>query len=110
MAILRSAGGNSLTLRLPILISPPLTVSRPAIMRSRVDFPQPDGPTKTTNSPSSTERLISRRISVAPKDFAIPCRDTSAIAVNSWSKALLHGAGRQAAHEIAREEKIENEN
>jgi hypothetical protein len=27
-------------------------VSRPATMRSRVDLPQPDGPTMTMNSPS----------------------------------------------------------
>ena len=33
----------------------PLIVSRPAIIRSSVDFPQPDGPTKMTNSPSATE-------------------------------------------------------
>ena len=30
--------------------------SRPAISRSSVDLPQPDGPTKTTNSPSSMSR------------------------------------------------------
>src|SRR4051812_38647024 len=108
MAILRSAGGSSFTRLLSILISPPLTVSSPAMMRSNVDFPQPDGPTKTTNSPSSTERSMSRRISVAPKDLATLCRDTSAIAVNSNHEPSLHRAGRQAAHEIAREEKIED--
>jgi hypothetical protein len=27
--------------------------SSPAIMRSRVDLPQPDGPSSTTNSPSA---------------------------------------------------------
>src|SRR5215207_6472437 len=95
MAILRSAGGSSFTRRLPIRISPPLTVSRPAM---------------TTNSPSSTDRLMSRRISVAPKDLATPWRETSAIAVNSWKKLSFHGAGGQAAHEIAGEEKVKDEN
>ena len=33
--------------------------SRPTIMRSRVDFPHPDGPTRMTNSPSATSRLTS---------------------------------------------------
>ena len=33
--------------------------SRPAIIRSVVDFPQPDGPTKTINSLSSISRLKS---------------------------------------------------
>src|SRR5690606_7523731 len=32
---------------------PPLISSRPAIMRSKVDLPQPDGPRNTMNSPVS---------------------------------------------------------
>jgi len=36
----------------PMLIWPALISSRPAIIRSSVDLPQPDGPTSTTNSPS----------------------------------------------------------
>ena len=39
--------------------SPPVISSRPAIIRSAVVLPQPDGPTKTTNSPSSTSRSSS---------------------------------------------------
>src|SRR6516162_9453881 len=35
--------------------------SIPARMFSRVDFPQPDGPTMLTNSPGSTVRLIESR-------------------------------------------------
>ena len=38
-------------------------------MRKSVDFPQPEGPTKTTNSPSSISRLILGMILVAPKDL-----------------------------------------
>ena len=53
MAISRSIGSIWLTTRSPILISPPLTVSRPATMRRSVDLPQPEGPTKTRNSPSA---------------------------------------------------------
>ena len=34
-------------------------VSRPATMRRAVDFPQPDGPTSTMNSPSAMSRLRS---------------------------------------------------
>ena len=30
---------------------PSVMVSRPAIMRSRVDFPQPEGPSSTVNEP-----------------------------------------------------------
>ena len=38
---------------------PEVIVSRPAIIRSAVVFPQPDGPTNTTNSPSTTARSSS---------------------------------------------------
>ena len=53
MAISRSGGARSVTSRSPMVIVPSVTSSKPAIIRSMVDFPQPDGPTSTMNSPSS---------------------------------------------------------
>ncbi len=53
MAMSRSLGGTSLTTRSPIRIVPLVASSRPAIIRSVVLFPQPDGPTRTTNSSSA---------------------------------------------------------
>src|SRR6185312_10050793 len=50
MAMSRSIGGSSFTTVLPIRMSPEVIASRPAIMRSVVVLPQPEGPTKTTNS------------------------------------------------------------
>src|SRR5690349_5055338 len=47
----RARGGSWVTSCSPILIVPEVTSSRPAIMRSNVDLPQPDGPTRTRNSP-----------------------------------------------------------
>src|SRR5215472_18448084 len=38
-------------------MSPAVGVSRPASMRSRVVFPEPEGPRKTRNSPSWVSRL-----------------------------------------------------
>jgi hypothetical protein len=38
---------------------PPVISSSPATDRSAVDFPHPDGPTSTMNSPSRTSRLRS---------------------------------------------------
>src|SRR5215213_7422137 len=59
---------------------PPLMSSRPAIMRRAVDFPQPDGPTKTTNSPSGISRFIlSTAITSSPKTLVTSSRVTSAI-------------------------------
>src|SRR5262245_26447656 len=48
MATSRSFGGTLLTIRSPMRISPPVMFSSPAIIRSSVDLPQPDGPTSTT--------------------------------------------------------------
>ena len=58
MAMSRSRGGTSLTTSPPIQISPPVISSSPAIMRSVVDLPQPEGPTSTTNSSSAMSRSM----------------------------------------------------
>lgn len=50
MATSRSFGATLLTTRSPIAICPREIFSRPAIILRRVDFPQPDGPTRVTNS------------------------------------------------------------
>ena len=49
--------------------APEVESSSPAMMRSSVDLPQPDGPTKTTNSPSFTSRSMPFSTSTVPKDF-----------------------------------------
>src|SRR3970040_1389307 len=59
MAMSRSLGGRSLTLRSPMAISPEVISSSPATMRSVVVLPQPDGPTRTMNSLSRIVRLTS---------------------------------------------------
>src|SRR5215831_13059357 len=65
----RLAGGTSLTSTPSISIRPLVTSSRPAIRRSKVDLPQPDGPTKTTNSPSSISRSTEGMIVTSPNDL-----------------------------------------
>ena len=52
----RSLGGRLVTSRSPMRIEPSLTSSSPASIRSEVDLPQPDGPTRTRNSPSPISR------------------------------------------------------
>ena len=56
MAMSRSRGGMWFTTRSPMVSMPSEISSSPAIMRSAVDLPQPDGPSRTMNSPSSTSR------------------------------------------------------
>ena len=54
MAMSLPCGSTSLT-RLPPMRSSPVEMSSsPATIRSAVDLPQPDGPTRTRNSPSAT--------------------------------------------------------
>lgn len=50
MAISLSLGPTSFAILSPIYSSPELISSSPAIILKVVDFPHPDGPTKTTNS------------------------------------------------------------
>src|SRR3954453_19731926 len=83
----RSRDGMLLTTRSPIRSSPSEMSSRPATMRRAVVFPQPDGPTSTTNSPSSIPRstwLTARGPS--GKTFDTPSNETPAT-----SKSLPSG-------------------
>src|SRR5260221_7535883 len=65
----RSFGWTLLTTRSPIEIVPEVMFSRPASMRSKVDLPHPEGPTRTTNSPSSIGIDTPCRTSKLPNDF-----------------------------------------
>src|SRR5450759_5046536 len=60
-------------------MSPAVTLSRPAIMRSRVDLPQPDGPTRVTNSLSATSRSILGITSTVPNALRALRIDTEAM-------------------------------
>src|SRR5919202_3235787 len=77
----RSIGWSRLTTSPPIEIWPSETSSRPAVIRSSVVFPEPDGPTKTTNSPSATVRSTASTATVPPsKTFVTPSNASSAMA------------------------------
>src|SRR5215831_10619396 len=75
----RSLGGTSLTTSPSTAISPSLMSSSPAIMRSVVDLPQPDGPTSTTNSLSAMSRSMPRTASVSSKRFTTLRSETCAM-------------------------------
>src|SRR6187200_1513788 len=79
MAISRSFGATLLTTRSPIEIWPLVMPSNPAIILSRVDFPQPDGPTRVTNSPSTMSMFTPCKISVEPNDLRTSRIPTDAI-------------------------------
>ena len=51
----------------PMVMRPVVFCSRPAIMRSVVVLPQPDGPSSVRNSPASTFRLTRSTARAGPK-------------------------------------------
>src|SRR5262249_19935184 len=83
MPSLRRSGGTnrpaaaSLTTRSPIAIEPVSLRSSPATMRKVVVLPQPEGPSRVTNSPCSIARSMPSTAFTSPK-----CRRT-------WSRATL---------------------
>src|SRR3954471_11688485 len=80
----RSCGSTSFTTWPPIRTSPLVGDSRPAVMRSTVVFPEPDGPTSTTNSPSSiTSSNASTAIVPPAKTFVSSRYSMLAIALAS---------------------------
>src|SRR5918994_4756562 len=79
----RSFEGTRLTTRSPILISPSVMSSRPARQRSAVVFPQPDGPTRTRNSPSAISRSRSSTAMTSSEKAFVTCsKDT--VAIGAW--------------------------
>src|SRR6185312_4914554 len=105
MAMSRSFGGTSLTTSPPIKMSPPVMSSRPAIMRSVVDLPQPDGPTRTTNSWSAMSRSMPRTASTSSYFLITLRRFTSAM--NSTS--TLCGTGGQAGNVVVHQEGVDDQ-
>ena len=62
----RSFGSTSLTGSPPIRMTPSVGSSRPAIIRSAVDLPQPDGPSRTRKlAVGDVEAEIGHRFDVA---------------------------------------------
>ncbi len=83
--------------------------SSPAIMRSSVDFPQPEGPTKTTNSLLRTSRSTPLMTSRDPNDLRTPFSLTPLISLQPyftapsmpstkrrWSRKKMKRVGRVA--------------
>src|SRR5580693_5876826 len=99
----RLDGCRSLIERPSMLMFPALIDSKPAIVLSSVDLPQPDGPTNTRKPPLSSVRSMPLRISTEPKRLRRPFISRNAIALS------LHGAGHQAPHEIAAADDIDQQ-
>ena len=66
MPVERRYGGSAVTSRPPMRIAPAEGRMKPAIMRSVVVLPQPEGPSNARSSPCATASEKSRTASVAP--------------------------------------------
>src|SRR4029079_16099261 len=93
------AGGTRVTSRPAIVTRPEETVSRPAIIRSSVDLPQPEGPSRAQNSPASTARLRSRITSTAPKRLCRCSRTTCGMRL-TLAQPDVHRAGLAVRPEV----------
>src|SRR5215831_15595352 len=106
----RLAGGTLLTSTPSISIRPPVTSSSPAISRSKVDLPQPDGPTKTTNSPSSISRSTDGMTVTSPKDLFTPFRMIFPLMPKSPGyRPSFDRSERQTAHQLPLGEPAEHQ-
>src|ERR1700740_2572638 len=104
MAMSPSLGGAAFTPRRSILTSPSVTLSSPAMMASKVDLPQPEGPTRTTNSPVLTSRSIPLSTGTEPK-FFLTCWIVSEAIDNRLFECPLS----QPAQKISSAEEINQE-
>src|SRR5262249_47932489 len=71
---------------------------------SVVDFPQPDGPTSDTNSPSATASVTSRTPATPPR-YTLLTRSSVTVAMRP---SLLHRARREARDDASLEEDREH--
>src|SRR3984957_16968520 len=112
MAISRSLDAILLTKRSPMRRFPDVISSRPASMRSAVVLPQPEGPTRTMNSPSATcsDRSSTARMS-SPKILVTPSKVISAIRgcslLSTLSRCSSVDAHGQSLDEVTLETEID---
>src|SRR6266508_2126929 len=95
MAMSRSFGARSVTSRPPTTMCPPDASSSPAIMRSSVDLPHPDGPTSTMNSPSSIRSDTSSTAVTPPSNTFVTPSSTISATVPPGSGGHALAAGEQ---------------
>src|SRR4029450_13759982 len=85
-------------------MSPEVMSSRPTIIRNRVDFPQPDGPTRIMNSPSCTSTLTSLTAG-NPSPYFLTMFFMSMAAMRS----TLHCAGGESGDDLSLEQQDDDD-
>src|SRR4051794_6171660 len=85
-------------------MSPEVMSSSPTIIRSSVDFPHPDGPTRIMNSPSATSMLTSFTAG-KPSPYCL----TMFFIVMEAMGSSLHCAGGETGHDLSLEEQDDDD-
>src|SRR5580704_155847 len=93
MATPRLADPTAVTSTPSMKIRPSVTSSIPQMRRSNVDFPQPEGPTKTTRSRSFTFNSMERRASKVAKRLPTDLSSMLPTAVSENKLAFGGGCG-----------------
>src|SRR3984957_16714500 len=83
----RKYGGTPVTSLPPSSIRPASGRSKPAISRSKVVFPDPDGPSKVKNSPAAMVSSTPPRATTSPYRFFRPATWTAAAAAPGYPAA-----------------------
>src|SRR5215217_9053669 len=104
MPMPRSLGSSQVTFLPPMKIWPSETSSRPAMQLSKVDFPQPEGPSSTMNSPWAMSRLRCSSTLTLPK-----LSDRSRMETLCCIGLPLHRTGSDAADEPLAGDEIDRE-
>src|SRR6266540_6350251 len=89
----RLLAGRLVTSTSLMTIVPPVGRSKPAIIRSVVVLPQPDGPRKDTNSPRSAASVKSWTAATSPKALRTRLSSRNGIDVLSYLRVVSAGAG-----------------
>src|SRR3954467_4854191 len=100
----RSRGALSLTRSPSMTMSPEVMSSRPTIIRSNVDLPQPEGPTRIMNSPSATSMLTSFTAG-NPSPYFL----TMFFILIEAMGSPLHRAGGEPGHDLSLEQQDDDD-
>src|SRR5829696_240292 len=111
----RSRGAIRLTSRSPMNTEPDEIASSPASIRNAVVLPEPDGPTRTMNSPSAMSRDNERTASTEPNRLPTSSKRTPAISGSSRAylregPLALHRPREHPADEVPLEEHVQHNN
>src|SRR5580698_8435590 len=106
----RSFGSAHVMSSPPISMEPSVTSINPAMLCSKVDLPQPDGPSSTTNSPAFTSRSSDSMTVFAPSSMRRLRTDTFDTLVMPLSLGLPFDCARSdAAHKPAARNEVDRE-